>query len=470
MNRLWVRLSLAFALVALLEVLLAGLLASRQVATGFRRFVAHSVVQGPAPEWRGERGLMGDLVTYYRRTGAWSGVGDYLSALGVPSQRPGAAARLGVPDVTLADVDGRVVFDGSGRYAPGTTLADAQRRAGLSVVVDGRVVGYLLPEFVGPGRLTAPAQEFLIRVNRALLQAGALAAGLGILIGIAIARGVSRPLSHLANAARSISRGDLQQRVVAEGSREIVDLAAAFNDMAAELHRAEQLRKNMVADVAHELRTPLSVIRGNLRAILDDVYPLDKAEIAVVYDETLLLGRLIDDLRELALAEAGQISLHRMSIDVAATIGDAIVAFVELGREAGVELRIEAPDDLPAVEADPERVAQVVRNLVDNALRHTPAGGQVVVRAQRHTEAPGYVRISVCDTGSGIPAEQLPHVFDRFWRADPSRSREHGGSGLGLAVARQLVEAQGGQIWVESEPGYGSQFHFTLPVTLPTPA
>lgn len=465
MNRLWVRLSIAFAFLALVEVVSAGLLAGRQVATGFRRFVAHTVVQQPMLGRPVPGGLMTALADYYQRNGGWSGVEDYLRKLQAPGERQRDDLRgPGLPDLCLADGSGRVIYDASGRCSVGSVLNERRRLAGLRVLVDGRVVGFVVPEFAGPRALPGPAQDFLRAVNRALLQAGLLAAGLGVILGIVIARSMSGPLSRLAAAARSISRGELHQRVSVEGAHEVAELARAFNEMAAELERAEQLRQNMVADVAHELRTPLSVIRGNLRAILDDVYPLDKAEVAAVYDETLMLARLVDDLRDLANAEAGQIRLERVPIDVAATIEAAVGAFVERANQDGVELVIDAEADLPPACGDAARVIQIIRNLVDNALRHTPAGGRVLITAQREPRDAHFVRICVRDTGSGIAPEQLAHVFDRFWRADTSRCRERGGSGLGLAVAKQLVELQGGRIWAESTEGLGSCFSFSLPV------
>ncbi len=309
-------------------------------------------------------------------------------------------------------------------------------------------------------QLTAAAQAFLSQLNQSLLQAALIAATIGALLGVVIARGVSKPLSALAGAARRVAQGKLDERVPAKGTEEIANVATAFNDMTGELQRNEQLRRNMSADIAHELRTPLTVIQGNLRAILDDMYPMSKHEIALVYDETLTLSRLVNDLRELSLAEAGQLSLKLVASSLAPLIVRSAQQWRELYDTKGVMLNVEIADALPVVQLDPDRLTQVLNNLLANALRHTPAQGRVIVAVERSLDG---VRVSISDTGSGISAEDLPHVFDRFWRVDESRSRGGGGSGLGLAIARQFIEAMHGQIGVTSEQGAGSCFWFTLP-------
>ena len=224
--------------------------------------------------------------------------------------------------------------------------------------------------------------------------------------------------------------------------------------------KPRSLRRNLVADVAHELRTPLSVMQGSLTAQLDGVFPLDLTETAKLYDETRLLSRLVDDLRELAQVEAGQLQLNIGAIDLKRLMEAAVDAFAGAASEKQVTLGVDAPADVPLVKADSERVAQVLRVLLSNALRHTPANGTITSAALVLAD---HVEVSVRDTGDGIAPSELPFVFDRFWRGDRSRARETGGTGLGLAIAKQLIEAQGGSIGVESTIGQGSRFWFRLP-------
>jgi two-component system OmpR family sensor kinase/two-component system sensor histidine kinase BaeS len=234
--------------------------------------------------------------------------------------------------------------------------------------------------------------------------------------------------------------------------------------MAASLAETQQARKNLIADIAHELRTPLTVLQGNLQALMDDVYPLTKAEIAALADETQTLSRLVGDLHDLAQADAGQLSLHVGPTDLGALVTQSTALLADLAQDRALHLATAIEPNLSPVMADPDRLRQVVHNLVLNALRYTPAGGSVAVSATQQTGPNGAcVRVAVQDTGPGIAPADLPHVFDRFWRGERSRARAQGGSGLGLAIARQLIEAQGGTIGVDSQPGQGSCFWFMLP-------
>ncbi|MEM7802226.1 MAG: ATP-binding protein [Chloroflexota bacterium] len=288
--------------------------------------------------------------------------------------------------------------------------------------------------------------------------------GIGLALGVFLSRGLSAPIVEVVEAVKQIGAGDLKQRVPETNhSHELNDLARAVNTMAADLQHSEMLRNNMLADISHELRTPLTVLSGQLRASIDRVYQLDEEEMAHLYTQTQHLIRLVEDLRILAQAEANQLPLECVDVDLA-TLWDELEAnFQLLAEEKQITLTVSAPASLPSIPADPGRLRQTFSNLLSNALRHTPAGGTIRVVCQQDDE---FAVVTVADSGEGIAAEQLPYLFDRFYRADQSRTRDTGGSGLGLAIVRAIVEAHGGTIRADSAGlGKGSQFVMRLSVT-----
>jgi two-component system OmpR family sensor kinase/two-component system sensor histidine kinase BaeS len=371
--------------------------------------------------------------------------------------------------LVLADENGRVVYDGlDGRR--GRRLTREEQAVAQDIEVDGQTVGKLIVTVPIRSTVLGPLeQSFLNRLRRWLMIGALLAGGLGLLLGLVLSRGLTAPLQRLASAARAVAARDFSRRVEAEGGAEVAEVAHAFNEMTVALAKSERQRQNMVADIAHELRSPLTVVQGNLRAILDDVYALDKGEISRLYDETRLLSRLVDDLRELALADAGQLRLNLLPTDAAAIIHSTVDSLALAAEAHEIVLTDQVPADLPPIQADADRLAQIVRNLLINALRHSPPGGSATVTASCTSNG---MEIVVADTGEGIAPEDLPRVFDRFWRADPARARSGsrdyewtGGTGLGLSVAQSLVQAQGGRIWVESTPKQRSTFRFTMPLS-----
>ncbi len=286
-------------------------------------------------------------------------------------------------------------------------------------------------------------------------------------LALRVFRGVTTPLADVMDAANAVAEGDLGARVPVpeHGPDEFTSLAASFNRMAQELERADQQRRNLTADVAHELRNPLHIIQGNLEGVLDGVYEPTEEHILATLEEARLLARLVADLRTLSLAEAGELPLRREAVGVAELLADVRTSFSGQVEAAGLDFHVDVADDVPTISGDVGRLEQVLNNLVANAVRHTPGGGRIALEARRTGQG---VCILVSDTGEGIPAEDLPYIFDRFWRGDQARSRGDGaGSGLGLAIARQLVEAHGGRIDVRSEPGEGTTFVINLPRTSP---
>ena len=402
-------------------------------------------------DWRSERGWGPDMMTWMDEMSEWMQQQD---------------APL-VDRIVLLDEAGGVVADSAG-VLTGEQHPPEHLKQGVPVVVDDRVVGTLLVGSMIEPALNPLDEDFLRSVNRSVLITAVTVGLVGLVLGSFLVRQITAPVGAMSAAAEAIAAGDLNRRVPVATDDEIGRLGRSFNRMAASLTRAEALRRNMVADIAHELRTPLSVIQGNLEALLDGVFPLDREHVAAIHEETLLLSRLVADLRDLALAEAGELRLELSVTGVAEVIARTVEGFQAQASEKGVTLAVEQPTELPLVMADEQRLAQVLHNLLSNGLRHTSAGGTVTVRAKRVGDE---VQMAVADTGEGIPAEALPYVFERFYRADRSRVRTTGGSGLGLAIAKRIVEAHGGRIWARSWSGVGSTFAFSLPLpAAPGPA
>ncbi|MFI1934014.1 sensor histidine kinase [Streptomyces sp. NPDC020330] len=323
--------------------------------------------------------------------------------------------------------------------------------------------------FIGDeGGATLPGFD-LSPANTARI-AGAAALVLALTVGASVFAGARlvRPLHALTGAAQRMRDGERPESVPVSGDDEVGRLAAAFNDMSAHRARLEEQRKAMVSDVAHELRTPLSNIRGWLEAAQDGLADPDPAFVSSLLEEAVLLQHIIDDLQDLAAADAGELRLRPEPVEAGELLSQVAAAHQARAENAGVTLAVEATAPDLALRADPVRLRQAVGNLVSNAVRHTPEGGRVTLRASTSEEGGGTVLVEVADTGSGIPPEHLPHVFDRFWRAEKSRSRRTGGSGLGLAIVRKLVEAHGGTVDATSVEGEGSAFVLRLPGTAPS--
>ena len=313
-----------------------------------------------------------------------------------------------------------------------------------------------------PGFLVA-STRFLFEFWWQLLVAGAVAAAITLLVARWLARGMTQPLRDMAKAARRMETGDYSRRVVTASRDEVGQLAVAFNRMSSELESLERVRRDLVANVSHELKTPISALRAHLENLLDGVERPEPETLQVMLAQSERLGRLVDQLLELSRLESGDLPLHREEVRLRPLVS-RVLSEIEVTRgRRDVELAQDVPEDLPAIFADAERVHQVLFNLLDNAVRFTPSGGRVRVTASRHN---GSVDVTVADTGPGIAPEHLPRLFDRFYRVDTARAREDGGTGIGLAIARSVVEAHGGRIWAESEPGKGSTFTFELPVAM----
>jgi signal transduction histidine kinase len=463
MRSLALKLTLAFLVVSLAGIGLVAAVAGRATADEFGHFMFSE----------NRSALAAQLEDYYHVTGSWEGaeaafsVEGMMGGMGPGGMMHGNGMMGG--GFAVADASGRVVVAGMG-YRLGEQLSERELAQGTPLSVDGRRVGALIAGRNSFGMMSPAGTDFLARVNRTLVL-GAIVVGIGALIvGGVLAGALTRPLRELTTAAREIARGNLEQKVRVRSQDELGALAGAFNQMSAELARARDLRRQMTADIAHDLRTPLSVILGHAEALRDGVLPTTPETLALIHDEAQHLNRLVEDLRTLSLAEAGELTLVRRPTSPGELVERVAAAHQPRARQQNVTLRAEVEPHVPDVDVDPDRMMQVLNNLLDNALRHTPPGGSVVCRVTsdtRHaTRHPSLVTFSVSDSGPGIAPEDLPRLFDRFYRADKARARStaQGGSGLGLAIAKSIVEGHGGSIRAESRPGQGARFFVELPI------
>jgi signal transduction histidine kinase len=455
MNRMWIRLSLTFTVVILASMLLLGFITSQFISNGLPLDIITA-------ELRSTNGLATQLEAWYAENGSWEGVDDYLAAQNMFIPR---GINQSPVHVIFTDAYSRVLYTGYGDTASAMeAVVNTPPENTIRLTVDGETVGRL---YVAPVILPQVPGEQPVDFARPLLAGFVLVfivAGLVSLVaGVIVSRQLTRPLNRLAATARSLRSSSLSARADVGGTNERRDMALAFNEMAAGLEEAERLRRGMVSDVAHELRTPLTVLHANLQAILDDVYPLNKDEIVVLQEQVTLLQTLANDLHLLAQADARRLPMRAQETDLNALVERALSPFEAVAQRQGVTLRRHLPAQPVTITADPDRLVQVLNNLVQNALTHTPSGGSVTVSAESQN---GQAVLRVADTGSGIPPADQKYVFDRFYRADSSRDRESGGAGLGLAIVKAIVELQGGRVSVESAgvPLLGSTFTVTLPL------
>ena len=388
------------------------------------------------------------LEGYYLGRGSWDGV----EALGQSDDWA---------EVVVVDADNRIVLDG-GRvdtprigqpYSGPTTLPE---RVTLALRANGQPIGAAI---VDVSQRLEPF-GFVLNLLTPVGFVSIFLALLTVLIGVLLARRFINPLSDVIAAAQAVASGDLTARVPVEGPGDLRSLSDSFNRMTDALERNDRERRAMLTDIAHELRTPLTVMRGKLEGIVDGVYSADEAHIAPVLEETYTLERLVDDLRLLTLAEARQLHFDLRPTDLGELAARAVSLFDAEAGERRIALTLDVQPDTPSVLADAQRVSQVIGNLISNGLRYVPEGGAVGVSVNRTADG---ASLAVSDAGPGVPESDLPHLFDRFWRGEKSRARASGGAGLGLAIAKQLIEAQGGTITARNRPEGGLIVSFTLP-------
>jgi signal transduction histidine kinase len=450
MKTLWQRIPFtyqligAFAIATICAILIVYAFADWSIQERFRTYRARAATLQARP-------LQRFLTSYYYHFGSWEGLSELLNPQLQelpPLEQP----------LVIADATG-LVFISSDPRLLGRRLSERELSAGVPIRVGGERVGTLIMA-IPAGTFNPLEQAFSQSVRDSILLAGAIALIIALGLGILFVRRLARPLAELRVAAEQISQGKLEPRVHITSSDELGRLGRTFNQMAESLQRSEALRRQLILDIAHELRNPLMVQQSHLELLLDNVVPPTPEQLQTIYEQNLLLGRLVRDLQLLALADAGELQIVRVPTQFREILQRVIAHIHPTLEEKQIALEAQITDDLPTVSVDPQRIEQVLLNLLDNACRYTPPGGKIALSAYRED---GAVHVSVRDGGPGIAPEDLPHIFERFYRGDKSRARSSGGTGLGLSIAKALIEAHGGRIWAENAPQGGACFHFTVP-------
>ncbi|MEO8611482.1 MAG: ATP-binding protein [Chloroflexota bacterium] len=443
MRSLTVRWILTLLVTSLVGVFLVGLFAYRTTITQFDRLRLEQA----------QSAFVENVTAYYQTNQSWEGIQDWLlekqSAFRTPYKTPQLFA--------LADTNGKVVA-GFGPFQNDQLIPADELQTGVSVLLDGQQIGTAILA-VPPPDLDPRERGYISNTNQALLFGAVGAVSLALFLGIVLSRHFLRPLSELTSAITAMRQGDLNQQVQVRTRDELGTLAQTFNEMSAQIHHANQLRQQMTADIAHDLRTPLMVISGYLEALRDGTFEPTPERFDAMNRETTLLKRLVEDLRTLSLADAGELKLLRQSVQPQELLQQVKQAFEPIADEQHVALHVQTDSNLPELYVDRERMIQVLANLVSNALHYTSAGGSVTLSARQDQ---GKVQLAVKDTGSGIPEDKLPNIFERFYRIEESRSQNQGETGLGLAIAKSIVEAHQGTISAESQLGNGTAMTITL--------
>ena len=456
------RLFLAFVLVIAITLGAAGIFARQSTLREIDRFLGGGGLFGL-------ESVVTQLENYYRENGSWEGIRTSFPAtpafLNPQGNRDNGGGPIGPRPQNqgrqigwqLTDTNGNVIMS-RGIQPTNEIVESSVLEISIPIEVDGSLVGYLVPQNNEILQLVDIQGGLLQRYSAATLQAALIGGVIALVLALLLAYWLLRPISRLTQAAGHMAEGDLRYRVLESGPGELAALSRSFNHMAASLEAAETRRRSLTADIAHELRTPLAVQRANLEAMQDGVYSITKDNIDAVLAQNQLLTRLVEDLRTIGLADAGELTLRRVETNMVELVNQVVLRFETQARQKGVRLNFNATE-CPPIYVDPERIEQILTNLLHNALRHTPESGIVKIKLEcTNTQ----IVISVQDTGSGIPEAVLPHIFERFYRADKARNRLDGGTGLGLSIARKLAEAHGGSLQAQNHHEGGAIFTLRL--------
>jgi two-component system sensor histidine kinase BaeS len=446
MRSITLKMVLAFLGLGLVSIVMIVLLARWNTGAEFSRFVTD----------RRSADLVSTLQDYYRVTGSWQGI-DISFTVNSNPQAPGSQQPR-QPFFTLADQNGQVVVAGPG-YHTGEQVPTSVLGHGLPIEVDGEKVGTVVMGPL-PSARNPREEEFIQRTNSMFVYSAIGASIVALLLGIFLSRNLTRPIRELTEATHEVASGNLGLQVSVRSNDEMGELAASFNKMSADLARSSNARKQMTADIAHELRTPLSLILGHAEAVHDGVLPPSTENFEIIRDEAARLDHLVNDLRTLSLADAGELSISVQEVSPQKLLNDLQAAYAYNASQKEVQIQIDVAPEIPMLMIDPARMTQVLTNILDNALRHTPQGGQINLAARKVDEG---IELSIQDSGPGIKSEDANRIFERFYRTDSARHRDDGGSGLGLAIAKSIVEMHDGRIWAESQPGQGLKIVIRFP-------
>ena len=445
MRSLSVKLTLAFLAVGIAGAALVAFFVGFRTRIEFNSFV----------DTQSHLDMAVILGNYYEENGGWEDVNSFI--------HQDSAFSFHEARLILLDADNIVLYgfgpENDGKPYPFDRLPPSQ-----PIEVNGETVGQLIlnpdDNYISPPDRFSPEDSFLRNVNLAAVASAITASVFALAMGSLLARTLTRPIRELTAVTQSMADGQLGQQVAVRTKDEIGELASSFNQMSHDLADASRLRKQMTADIAHDLRTPLTVLRGYTEGLKKGSLAGSEKLFNIMHEEVLLLQHLVEDLRTLSLADAGELKLNKRAIDPKALLERTGLAYIMQAEEKGLALRVDAPSNLPAIFVDGERMTQVLNNLVSNALRYTSTGEIVLSGTAVHET----VQLQIKDSGVGIPAEELPYIFNRFYRADQSRHRTvDGASGLGLAIAKAIVDAHDGKITAVSNPGAGTTFIITLP-------
>ncbi len=445
MRSITAKLILAFLFVSLISISTIAILTRFSTHREFDKYISNQY----------EAELVKDLAHYYQQNDSWDGL-DQATIGRIPNQF--GPARQAESNFCVIDTNGMVVR-GSFFHNVGEPVDPETIKYATSIEVDEKIVGHLLIERP-PGRNDPMQDEFGRRVDFSLLLTTAGTIILAFIFGAVISQTITKPIRELTSATQAMAAGRLGQKVIVRSKDEIGTLAESFNKMNDDLARSFNLRKQMTADIAHELRTPLSLIIGHAEGVHDGVLQPSRENFEIIREEAERLEKMVNDLRTLSLADAGELSLEFQPVDINKLLSDIKTHYLVQLNQKRITLDLEPDSDILQVDLDPSRFSQVLMNILDNAIRYTPENGRVIIATKQLKDT---AQITIHDSGEGVTAEEASHLFDRFYRADESRTRDEGGSGLGLAIAKSIVEMHHGRIWAESEKGKGLRTIIQLP-------